>query len=122
MRQTPLGDAYHIERALAARQGTIRYPCGCQHCHGFKTQLVQIVEKHHRKFGRDNTLVEHPSCKFCSNFKSIYPSKISFITIFVNLRLSPCSYICNCLKMPKKSQINEYSDFRLIYKLKLIHF
>ena len=22
----------------------------------------------------------------------------------------PCSYICNCLKMPKKSQINEYSD------------
>ena len=24
--------------------------------------------------------------------------------------LYPCSYICNCLKMPKKSQINEYSD------------
>ena len=22
----------------------------------------------------------------------------------------PCSYICNCLKMPKKSQINEYND------------
>ena len=22
----------------------------------------------------------------------------------------PCPYICNCLKMPKKSQINEYSD------------
>ena len=22
----------------------------------------------------------------------------------------PCSYSCNCLKMPKKSQINEYSD------------
>jgi len=22
----------------------------------------------------------------------------------------PCSYICNCLKMPKKSQINEHSD------------
>ena len=22
-----------------------------------------------------------------------------------------CSYICNCLKMPKKSQINEYSHF-----------
>jgi hypothetical protein len=22
----------------------------------------------------------------------------------------PCSYICNCLKMPKKSQINDYSD------------
>jgi hypothetical protein len=22
----------------------------------------------------------------------------------------PCSYICNCFKMPKKSQINEYSD------------
>jgi hypothetical protein len=28
----------------------------------------------------------------------------------------PCSYICNCLKMPKKSQINEYSDLS-IYKL-----
>ena len=22
----------------------------------------------------------------------------------------PCSYICNCLKMPKKSQLNEYTD------------
>jgi hypothetical protein len=26
----------------------------------------------------------------------------------------PCSYICNCLKMPKKSQINEYSDIMLL--------
>ena len=25
-------------------------------------------------------------------------------------RFYPCSYICNCLKMPKKSQINEYSE------------
>jgi hypothetical protein len=23
----------------------------------------------------------------------------------------PCSYICNCIKMLKKSQINEYSDY-----------
>jgi hypothetical protein len=28
----------------------------------------------------------------------------------------PCSYICNCLTMTKKSQINEYSDLS-IYKL-----
>ena len=27
-----------------------------------------------------------------------------------NVWFYPCSYICNCLKMPKKSQINEYSD------------
>ena len=78
MRQTALGDAYHIERALAARQGIRRYPCGCQHCHGFKTQLVQIVEKHHQKFGRDNTLVEPLLVSSVVTSKSIYPSKISF--------------------------------------------
>ena len=28
----------------------------------------------------------------------------------------PCFYICNCLKMPKRSQINEYSDLcELVY-------
>ena len=29
----------------------------------------------------------------------------------------PYSYICNCLKMPKKSQINEYSDSYKLHKL-----
>ena len=29
----------------------------------------------------------------------------------------PCSYICNCLKMPKKSQINEYSDIHVYARL-----
>ena len=28
----------------------------------------------------------------------------------------PCSYIRNCLKMPKKSQINEYSDHFMLFK------
>jgi len=46
MRETRLGEAYHIERALAARQGITRYPCGCQKCHGVKSQLVQVVETH----------------------------------------------------------------------------
>ena len=31
----------------------------------------------------------------------------------------PCSYICNCLKMSRKSQINEYSDcFNFIEQVK----
>jgi hypothetical protein len=58
MRPTRLGDAYHIERALAARQGIARYPCGCERCHGFKSQSVQTVERHHRKYGRDSKLNE----------------------------------------------------------------
>jgi hypothetical protein len=58
MRPTPLGRAYHIERALAARQGITRYPCACEKCHGFKTQSVQTVQTHHRKYGRDTELVE----------------------------------------------------------------
>ena len=28
----------------------------------------------------------------------------------ISVRFYPCSYICNCLKMPKISQINKYSD------------
>ena len=58
MRPTPLGQAYHIERALAVRQGITRYPCACEKCHGFKTQSVQTIETHHRKYGRDTKLVE----------------------------------------------------------------
>ena len=58
MRPTPLGEAYHIERAIAARQGISRYPCGCERCHGFKNQSTHIVEVHHRKYGRDRRLNE----------------------------------------------------------------
>lgn len=58
MRPARLGEAYHIERALAARNGIGRYLCGCQKCHGFKTQSVKIVETHHRKYGRDIALEE----------------------------------------------------------------
>ena len=58
MRPDPLGQSYHIERALAARQGIRRYPCGCEKCHGFKTQTVEVVETHHRKYERDNKLIE----------------------------------------------------------------
>lgn len=58
MRPTRFGEAYHIERALAARQGIRRYPCGCEKCHGFKTQSAQKVETHHRKYGRDSKLNE----------------------------------------------------------------
>lgn len=58
MRPTRLDEAYHIEKALAAREGIKRYPCGCKKCHGYKTQSVQTVEKHHRKYGRDSTLEE----------------------------------------------------------------
>ena len=58
MRPTRFGKAYHIERALAARQGITRYPCGCERCHGFRTWLVQTVETHHRKYGRDTKLEE----------------------------------------------------------------
>jgi len=58
MRGTRLAEAYHIERALAARQGIGSYPCGCEKCHGFKIQIVQTVETHHRKYGRDQKLQE----------------------------------------------------------------
>ena len=39
-------------------------------------------------------------------------SKYLHLTTFSNICVwfYPCSYICDCLKMPKKSQINEYSD------------
>jgi hypothetical protein len=42
-------------------------------------------------------------------------SKYLHLTTFSNICVIifyPCSYICNCLKMPKKSQINEYSDLK----------
>lgn len=58
MKESQLGNAYHIERALAARQGIPRYPCRCERCHGFKTQKIEIVEIHHRKYGRDQRLTE----------------------------------------------------------------
>ena len=58
MRENRHGEAYHIERALAARQGISRYPCGCEHCHGFKIQSAEVVENHHRKYGRDQHLQE----------------------------------------------------------------
>jgi hypothetical protein len=38
-------------------------------------------------------------------------SKYLHLTTFSNVCvIYPCSYICNCLKMPEKSQIIEYSD------------
>jgi len=58
MRESRLGQAYHVERALAARQGIRRYPCGCEKCHGFKVQATEVVESHHRKYGRDRKLEE----------------------------------------------------------------
>ena len=58
MRPTPLGEAYHIERAIAARQGISRYPCGCERCHGFKSYSTHRVEVYHRKYGRDRRLNE----------------------------------------------------------------
>ena len=58
IRPDRVGQAYHIERALAARQGISRYPCACEICHGFKTQSVKIVKIHHRKYGRDRNLTE----------------------------------------------------------------
>jgi hypothetical protein len=46
-------------------------------------------------------------------------SKYLHLTTFSNICVwfYPCSYICDCLKMPKKSQINEYSDamFSMMY-------
>ena len=32
------------------------------------------------------------------------------LIFYLGQYLMTCSYICNCLKMPKKSQINDYSD------------
>ena len=58
MRAQEHGQAYHIERALAAQQGILRYPCGCEICHGFKIQTVKVVEIHHQKYGRDTNLSE----------------------------------------------------------------
>lgn len=85
MRQTPLGESYHIERALAARQGIRRYPCGCQICHGFKTQQVQIVEKHHRKYGRDSTLLEPllVSLSILYLCNNVYPNTFSNVNFKV---------------------------------------
>jgi len=53
-----LVEAYHVERALATWQGIERYPRVCEICHGFKTQVVEVVESHHRKYGRDQNLQE----------------------------------------------------------------
>lgn len=58
MRPDRLGQAYHTERALAVRQGIRMYPCACEKCHGYKIQSVEVVETHHRKYGRDRKLEE----------------------------------------------------------------
>lgn len=75
-----MGEAYQIERALAARQGIGRYPCGCEKCHGFKTQTVRSVERHHRKYGRDAALQQ--------------PLLVSFLLLFrCNTVLSGKEYL-----------------------------
>ena len=81
MRETRLGEAYHIERALAARQGITRYPCGCQKCHGFKSQLVQVVETHHRRFGRDITLLRPLLVSSLLHFQRHYVKHVSIFKL-----------------------------------------
>jgi len=34
------------------------YPCECEKCHGYKIQPIEIIETHHRKYGRDRHLEE----------------------------------------------------------------
>lgn len=71
MRPNDIGQAYHMERAIAAGQGISRYPCGCELCHGFKIQSLKVVETHYRKYGRDRNLLQpllvsnsiHMSCQ-----------------------------------------------------------
>lgn len=53
-----LDEAYHMERALVVRQGIRNYPCACMKCHGFLMQRVEVVEQHHRRFGRDRNLTD----------------------------------------------------------------
>ena len=85
MRPTPLGEAYHIERAIAARQGISRYPCGCERCHGLKSQSTHRVEVHHRKYGRDRRLNEpllvssRINHQFLSAYSNLYHSAHNFL-------------------------------------------
>ncbi|KAG0574201.1 hypothetical protein KC19_VG243300 [Ceratodon purpureus] len=58
MRPTRLGDAYHIERALATRQEFPDIHVVAKKCHGFKSQFVQTVKTYHRKYGYDSKLTK----------------------------------------------------------------
>lgn len=104
MRGDRLGEAYHIERAVAAQQGIARYPCGCQKCHGFKTQTIQVVQSHHRKYGRDRKLqepllvwvIENLSCAICAL------ASLTYIFKFLSLY---CNWILNSLECGRKQNI-----------------
>ena len=105
MRPTRLGEAYHIERALAARQGITRYPCGCERCHGFKTWSVQTVETHHRKYGRDTKLQEPLLVSFTLLCHWITPYTYIYMRCFVVI----CSFcilysIVNNIEVTKSSK------------------
>ena len=53
MRPLGYGSAYHIERAIALRQGFGEYPCACRRCCGGRVCSTALVAAHHRKYGRD---------------------------------------------------------------------
>jgi hypothetical protein len=49
MKAHTLGEAYHIEKTIADRQGIAQYPCGCTRCHGSKLHQAETIARHHRK-------------------------------------------------------------------------
>jgi len=75
MRPRNFGAAYHIERAIAMRQGISQYPCACSHCHGGRTRSTALVAKHHRQYGRD------PYLRF-PVLVSLYACSILFFSFF----------------------------------------
>jgi hypothetical protein len=53
MRHHQIGASYHIERAIAFRQGFPEYPCACHRCRGGRARKVETVARHHHAFGQD---------------------------------------------------------------------
>lgn len=52
MKPEPLEYAYHIEREVAVETSIYEYPCDCIECHGLLPQMIDLVEPHHKKWGR----------------------------------------------------------------------
>ena len=74
-----------------------------------------VLEQKRSSFNIVANLVEWLTCKNWTRWSAWYEHPLQSICISQHSPISvwfyPCSYICNCLRMPTKSQINEYSDY-----------
>ena len=74
------------------------------------SQINIWTTKHGLMFGSSYLNHLHMIYELCSWYEHPLQSILHHTTFSNICVMYPCSYICDCLKMPKKSQINECSD------------